>query len=31
LHDARVWWLLEIIPTRYPMLTKKGKWVKKIR
>ncbi|KAN0111562.1 Uncharacterized alpha/beta hydrolase domain (DUF2235) domain containing protein [Russula decolorans] len=30
LHDARVWWLLEIIPTRYPMLTKKGKWVKKI-
>jgi len=31
LKDARVWWLLEIIPTRYPILTKKGTWAKKIR
>lgn len=31
LHDARAWWILEIIPTRYPIFTKKGTWVKKIR
>jgi hypothetical protein len=31
LKDAPAWWLLEIIPTRYPVLTRKGKWVKKIR
>jgi hypothetical protein len=31
LNDAPVWWLLEIIPTRYPKLTKKGKWVKRIK
>lgn len=31
LKDARIWWLLEIIPTKHPVLTKKGKWVKRIR
>jgi hypothetical protein len=31
LKDAPVWWLLEIIPTRYPFMTRQGKWVKKIR
>jgi hypothetical protein len=32
LKDARVWWLLEIIPTRYPFMTRKGgKWVKRLR
>jgi hypothetical protein len=30
LDKARVWWLLEIIPTKQPVLTKKG-WVKKLR
>ncbi len=31
LNDAPVWWLLEIIPTKHPVLTRKGKLVPKIR